>query len=196
MTRATVKVDNFLHTVFNSDNAWPTHREWAQSISDEDIRELEAADDATEDGRGHWSLGSLRYVPRALRKRVVMIAHTAGTGHRGHRATAKSLSKFGWKGKHADIKQWVHECVHCRRADPAAEPKQYEAHTPPRAIGHRWGTDVLDMGIHQREGEPRYVIVFVEEVTGFVVAEPAADTSSGMAVEALSRVMATHAARP
>ena len=190
------RLDMFLRVLEDPAAAWPSPSDLERDWDEADDRAV-AHLDAVLDASGWWRTKTgLRYVPVAWRKRLTATAHTVWAGHRGVRATTGGLLGFTWPGMQADVKRWVHECVHCRKADPPAERRTFQPPTPRKAVGDLWSVDLVDMGAHQRAQTPRYVLVFTERATGYIWAEAVADTGALTATRALERMIATLGVTP
>jgi Integrase zinc binding domain/Integrase core domain len=107
-------------------------------------------------------------VPLSLRALLLELAHDdVSAAHAGIASTMSRLfEKYYWIGMSSDAKQYVTSCIICqrRKASPCAQAKQIPA--PPRRLWQRMTVDLLDCGITTQRGN-RYIIAFVETVSGY-----------------------------
>lgn len=128
------------------------------------------------------------YIPRSLRLIVLYQGHDRSGAHVGRNKTWSRISpKFWWPHLRRDIDAYVDSCLHCRRVKAGRERSQ--GFLQPIRVKATWdivGIDLFGPLPRTRDGN-RFVIVLIDHVTKFVVAEATEQVNSEIIVRFLDK---------
>jgi hypothetical protein len=66
----------------------------------------------------------------SLAQRIMIIAHSSSSGHRGYDSTKTIIrERFWWPDCLSDIKFFVSKCLHCLRTYSGTIPRPFGEHT-------------------------------------------------------------------
>ena len=119
-----------------------------------------------------------------LQLRILVIAHTAGGGHRGIETTLRNVKKyFQWKQMAQDVKTFCRTCLHCtvNQNEVIPRPLAETLHaTKPNQVLHY---DFLYIG--KMDPENIYVLVLKDDFSNFVELVPCKKADHFAVVDAL-----------
>jgi hypothetical protein len=123
----------------------------------------------------------------ALQKRLLVISHCSGTGHRGVDATLATLAAFWWTSLREDARAFVNDCLNCvdgRHGTKIPRPfGETVCATAPCEVLH---FDFAHLGQSELGGVTYpYVLVLSDDFTGMVMLEACTAATSEMAARGI-----------
>ena len=128
---------------------------------------------------------------KELQMRIIIAAHTGQGGHRSWRVTLATVQAYCWWSKMAeDIESFVKTCIHCLCTQPGK--------IVPRPLGHALHAEKPNKLLHfdfcyMSKGEDgyTYVLVFKDDLSGYVWLTPCKETTAEVTAEILIRWFST-----
>jgi hypothetical protein len=121
-----------------------------------------------------------------LQQRIVIVAHMGASGHRGIKATTKTVEDvFEWKTLRADVKTLNNDCLHCLCTTGDKVPRPYGPTlraTKPNTILH---FDYLQLP--ESEEQDKYVLVLKDGMSGYCELVPLAEATARTTADALEQ---------
>lgn len=164
---------------------------------------IEGSDYALQDDvlyKRNTSIGRkwLVVVPSIMRRDVITACHDGPSG--GHQGEARTIHKvaqrYFWPGMNQNIKAYVRSCLSCQinKSQTGLTPRPFMPISPPERPFQMVGVDhVGPLTLTQRGN--KFMIVVVDYLTKWIIAEPVPDTSTEIAAKMLKdRVISVHGA--
>jgi hypothetical protein len=130
---------------------------------------------------------------RALQQRLLVVAHSGSSGHRGVEATRSRLDPFWWEKMEVDIKEFVQRCLNCVDAHGGAKvPRPLGEHVHGTAPTHVLHFDFFHLGAAKNNATLKYLLVLYDDFSQMVWLEPAAAASSEMAARGILEYCAAY----
>jgi len=144
------------------DLIWPTLEEISEqqhsgiTIPENVIMDLES--------RIYFTDAKQIWIPNeSLAQRIMIIAHSSSSGHRGYDSTKKMIrDRFWWPGFLSDIKFFVSKCLHCLRTYSGTVPRPFgeQIHgTYPNEVIHYDFVKIFNF----------YVLIIRDDLSGFTL---------------------------
>ncbi|CAN0274200.1 unnamed protein product, partial [Scytosiphon promiscuus] len=122
-----------------------------------------------------------------LQLRLLVCAHCGEAGHRGREATMERLRPACyWTGMEKDVATFVTDCLNCVDSRGGGKmPRPFGETTHGTEVNSCLHFDFLYIGTD--DDDTKYILVLKEDITGFVMLEPASAADAANAAAGLQR---------
>ncbi|CAM9997209.1 unnamed protein product, partial [Chrysoparadoxa australica] len=162
-----------------------------------------SADDLQSDATGLQKLDGKVWIPanaREMHMRLMVVAHTGASGHRGIAATLLKLKDYYWASMQADVKQFIQACLSCKdtgRGDKIPRPFGTTLHGQKfNAVVHMDYLYIGEAGSSSLDGldigDSKYLLVLMDDYSQIVMLLPTATCNAELAAHGLMQWMATY----
>jgi hypothetical protein len=144
----------------NQEFEWPTYEEILQAQQD-NLNVPEKLRKDQESGLLKTDKAQVWIANDSLVERILIIAHSSSSGHRGYDSTKKIVTdRFWWKDLNSDLKFFVSKCLHCLRTYSGTIPRPFG-----EQIHGTYPNEVLHYDFALILGT--YILILRDDLSGF-----------------------------